>query len=69
MQDSHRDFDDLVPEVLVQVIRHVLQGLFRVIGVDDFFGGHGFHGVHFPLVCFQCVLHGSQGFGSPPVMP
>ncbi len=41
MQDSHRDFDDLVPEVLVQVIRHVLQGLFRVIGVDDFFGSHG----------------------------
>ena len=60
-QDFHRDFDDLVSEVLIQVIRHVLQGLFRVIGVDDFFGGHGFHGVHFPLVCFECSCT-AQGF-------
>ena len=32
-QDFHRNFDDLVPEILVQVVSDILQGLFRMPGV------------------------------------
>ena len=43
-EDFQRYFDDQVSGVLVQVIRHVLQGLFRIVRFNDPVDGYGFHG-------------------------